>query len=380
MLDRGNPVRMALVGGGPGAFIGPVHRIAAELDHHIKLVAGAFSSNAERSQQAGRDYGVDPSRAYPDWQTMITAEAGRADGAEFVAVVTPNHLHMPVTLAALDAGLHVMSDKPATSNLAEALQIRDALATSDRHYALTFTYSGYPLVRHAREMVAAGAIGAVRKVVVEYVQGWLSEPVESAGDNKQANWRADPAQSGAGGCISDIGVHAFQLAEFVTGRKTTAIMADLAAVVPGRALDDDCQVLLRYDNGARGVLISSQISIGELNGLRLRVHGETGTLDWRQEEPNTLTWHKLNGSTELLRTGTPPIGVAGQAASRIPPGHPEGYFEAFANLYRDFAARLRGEHSAPLLPGIEDGVRTMAFVDTAVTASRDGSGWVDLNI
>jgi predicted dehydrogenase len=376
-MSRANPVRMALVGGGPGAFIGPVHRIAAELDRHIRLVAGAFSSDAERTRQAGIDYGVDPARAYSDWKVMLSEEAKREDGAEFVVIATPNHLHLPVAVASLEAGFHVMSDKPATATLAEALVLQKAVEKSGREYALTYTYSGYPLVRHAREMVAQGAIGAVRKIVVEYVQGWLSVPSDSLG-SKQADWRGDPAQSGSGGCISDIGVHAFHLAEFVSGQQVTDICADLGTVVRGRALDDDCNVLMRYGGGARGVLVSSQISIGELNGLRLRVHGETGTLDWRQEEPNTLTWHKADGCTEILRTGTPPIGPAGQAATRVPAGHPEGYLEAFANLYRDFAARLRGEHAAPLLPGIIDGVRSMAFVDRAVSASRDRAGWVKL--
>jgi predicted dehydrogenase len=374
---RSNPVRMAIVGGGPGAFIGPVHRIAAELDRHIRLVAGAFSSDSERTRQAGVDYGIDPARAYSDWRVMLTEETKRPDGAEFVTIATPNHLHLPVAVAALEAGFHVMSDKPATATLAEALVLQKAVAATGKQYALTYTYSGYPLVREAKAMIAAGAIGAVRKIVVEYVQGWLSVPNEALG-SKQADWRGDPAQSGSGGCISDIGVHAFHLAEFVSGQRVTKICADLEAVVPGRALDDDCNVLMRYDNGARGVLVSSQISIGELNGLRLRVHGEKGTLDWRQEEPNTLTWHKDDGRTEILRTGTSPIGPAGQSVTRIPAGHPEGYLESFANLYRDFASRLRGEHDAPLLPGITDGVRSMAFVDSAVNASRSGAGWVNL--
>ncbi len=376
--DRSNPVRMAMVGGGPGAFIGPVHRIAAELDGHIRLVAGAFSSNAERSREGGRSFGIDPARAYGDWRMMLAEEAKRPDGAEFVAIVTPNHMHMPVAVAALEAGFHVMSDKPVTATLAEALQLREVVAKAGGQFALTYTYSGYPLIRHAREMVATGAIGAVRKVVAEYSQGWLAEPLEQAGDNKQASWRGDPGQSGAGGAIADIGVHAFHLAEFVTGLRTKSIMADLAAVVPGRALDDDCAVLLRFEGGARGVLIASQIAIGDLNALRLRVHGETGSLDWRQEEPNTLTWHKLDGSSEIIRSGTAPVGPAGASLTRIPSGHPEGYFEAFANLYREFAARLRGSDPAVLLPGIDAGVRGMALIETAVRASRDGLGWVEL--
>ncbi len=378
--DRSNPVRMAMVGGGPGAFIGPVHRIAAELDTHIRLVAGAFSSNADRSRAAGQDYGIALDRAYPDFQTMLAAEKARPDGAEFVAIVTPNHMHLPVAIAALEAGFHVMSDKPATSSLAEALTLRDVVAKASGHYALTYTYSGYPLIRHARAMVASGLIGKVRKVIAEYSQGWLSELLEEDGDNKQASWRGDPSQSGAGGAIADIGVHAFHLAEFVTGAKVTDILADLAAVVPGRALDDDATVLMRYNNGARGVLIASQIAIGELNGLHLRVNGEKGSLDWRQEEPNTLVWHKQDGSTEIMRSGTPSIGPAGASLTRIPSGHPEGYFEAFGNLYREFAARISGTDPAALLPGIEDGVRGMALIDTAVRASREGLGWVKLGV
>lgn len=374
---RKDPVRMAMVGGGPGAFIGPVHRMAAELDGHVRLVAGAFSSDAARSVEAGAGYGIAADRAYADWQSLLAAESCRQDGAEFVAIVTPNHLHLPVALAALESGFHVLSDKPATATLTEALRLREAVARTDRHYGLTYTYSGYPLIRQAREMIAEGAIGSVRKVVVEYVQGWLAEPVEQTG-SKQAVWRVDPAQSGAGGCIGDIGVHAFHLAEFVVGQPVTSLLADLAAIVPGRLLDDDCTVLMRFANGARGILIASQICIGELNGLRLRVHGDKGTLDWRQEDPNNLVWHHLDGATQILRTGTAAIGPSGQRAARVPGGHPEGYLEAFANLYRDFAARIRGTDRSTLLPGIEDGVRSMAFIETAVRANHQREGWVEL--
>ncbi|RST32171.1 gfo/Idh/MocA family oxidoreductase [Sphingomonas ginkgonis] len=370
---------MGMVGGGPGAFIGPIHCLAAEMDREIELVAGAFSSDAGRSRAAGETYRIDPSRAYPSLEAMIEAESARADGIEFVAIVTPNHLHLPAARAALAAGLHVMSDKPATATLAEARELKAAVDTSGLHYRLTYTYTGYPLVRHARELIAGGEIGAVRKLVVEYPQGWLAQPIEQEG-SKQAGWRVDPAQAGLGGCIGDIGVHAFNLAEFVAGQPVTELLADLAAVVPGRRLDDDCSVLLRFANGARGVLLASQISVGELNGLRIRVYGERGGLDWRQEEPNSLTLHRLDGGTELVRTGTAAVGPLGTAATRTPGGHPEGYLEAFANLYRDFAALLRGEGEAALVPGIDLGLRSMAFVDTAVAASRDGSGWVSLTV
>lgn len=372
-------LRMGMIGGGPGSFIGPVHRIAAELDGQIQLVAGAFSSSAERSAEGGRGYGIDPARAYPSFERMFAAERQRSDPIEFVTIVTPNHLHAPAAKAALAAGVHVMSDKPATATLAEALDLKRALSTSDRHYGLTYTYTGYPLVRHAREMVARGDIGEVRKVVVEYLQGWLAQPVEAKG-SKQAGWRVDPAQAGVGGCIGDIGIHAFNLAEFVTGRKVKRLLADLAAMVPGRKLDDDCTVLLRFDNGARGVLVASQISIGELNGLRIRAYGDKGGLDWRQEQPNSLIWHREDGTTEVVRAGTLAVGIAGAGATRLPGGHPEGYLEAFANLYRDFAGLLHGEAVSTLVPSIDEGVRSMAFIETAVAASALAKGWVALSI
>ena len=365
-----------MIGGGPGSFIGPVHRIAAELDGRIELVAGAFSSSPERSKEAGKGYFIDPARAYGSYDEMFAAERCRDDAVDLVAIVTPNHLHAPAAKAALAAGFHVMSDKPATATLAEALDLQRAIGATDRHYALTYTYTGYPLVRHAKAMIADGAIGKVRKVVVEYPQGWLASAIE--GQSKQASWRVDPAQAGLGGCIGDIGVHAFNLAEFVTGLQVKELLADLAAVVPGRRLDDDCTVLLRFDNGARGVLIASQISVGELNALRIRVYGDKGAIDWRQEQPNSLVWHREDGGCEIIRAGTAAVGPAGTAATRLPGGHPEGYLEAFANLYRDFAGLVeRG--AAPLLPGIHEGVRSMAFVETAVKAGADNLGWVQLS-
>jgi len=368
-------LRMGLVGGGPGSFIGPIHRIAAEFDREIELVAGAFASHAERSRIAGESYRIDPARAYRDLDAMIAAERVRDDGIDFVAVTTPNHHHLAAARAALRAGLPVLSDKPATATLAEAVELHHIVRDSGLPFGLTYTYSGYPLVREAKARIAVGAIGTVRKVQVDYPQGWLSEP--AAG--KQAEWRVDPTRAGIGGCIGDIGVHAFHLAEFVTGLKVTRLLADLAAVVPGRVLDDDCTVLLRFDNGARGVLTASQISFGEANGLSIRVYGDRGALVWRQEEPNSLLCRRADGSTEIVRAGTASLGSWAQAASRTPAGHPEGYLEAFANLYRDFAARLRGDE-APLLPDIDDGVRSMAFIETAVAANAAGGGWVDLVI
>jgi predicted dehydrogenase len=366
---------MAMVGGGPGAFIGPVHRMAAELDGRIRMVAGAFSRDPAKSAAAGEAWGV---RSYPDHRSMLAGERGRPDGAEFVAVVTPNHLHFEVASAALEAGLHVMSDKPATRDLAEAKALAEVVRRSGRLYGLTHTYTGYPMLREAREIVARGDLGAVRKIVVEYAQGWLSRPIEAGGD-KQASWRSDPAQSGVGGCIGDIGTHAFNLAEFVGGAPVTRLCADLASVVPGRALDDDCNILLRFAGGARGVLIASQISAGARNDLSLQVYGETGGLTWRHERHTELVVDWLDGPTQVLHAGSPYLGTAARGATRLPTGHPEGFIEAFANLYRDFAeAILAGRSEAGLVPDIADGVRAMAFVETAVAASRDGAGWVEL--
>ncbi|MBA4354699.1 MAG: oxidoreductase [Novosphingobium sp.] len=366
-------LRMAMIGGGPGAFIGPVHRFAAEMDREIELVAGVFSSDAGRSRAAGESYRIDPARAYPSLDAMIAGEAARDDGIDFVSVVTPNHNHLPSARTALAHGLPVITDKPLTATLAEAHELAGIVAAAGLPFGVTYTYSGYPLVREARARIAAGEIGTIRKVVVEYPQGWLAG--EASG--KQAEWRVDPAKAGLGGCIGDIGVHAFQLAEFVTGLRVTEMLADLGAVVPGRVLDDDCSILLRFGNGARGVLLASQIEVGELNGLRIRAYGDKGGLVWKQETPNALTIHSLDGRTEIVHAGGARLGPDAASRTRTPAGHPEGYLEAFANLYRDFAAQLRGE-AAPLLPGIADGVRGMTFMATAVAASRDRAGWVKL--
>jgi predicted dehydrogenase len=366
-------LRLAMVGGGPGAFIGPVHRMAAELDGKIRLVAGAFSRDSARSAAAAQTWGV---RGYASYGALIAGEAARPDGAQMVAIVTPNDTHFEIAAAALGAGLHVMSDKPATLNLAEAYELAAVVAASGRLYGLTHVYTGYPMVREAREMVRGGDLGAVRKIVVEYAQGWLSEPIERSG-SKQAAWRADPKQAGVGGCIADIGVHAFNLAEFVGGAPVTRLCADLAAVVPGRVLDDDCNVLLRFAGGARGVLIASQISAGARNGLNIQVYGEKGGLFWSHERPTELVLDWLDRPSQTLHAGSPYLGAG--AATRIPTGHPEGFIEAFANLYRDFAdAIAAGRPSADPVPGIEDGVRAMAFVERAVAASKAGEGWVEL--
>lgn len=380
-MTRQQKLRMGMVGGGPGAFIGPVHRIAAELDGKIELVAGAFSQSAERSLAAAEMYKIDSDRAYPDFKAMLDAERKRPDAIDFVAIVTPNHLHLPVAAAALEAGFPVMSDKPATATYEEAVELENAVAKSGLPYGLTHTYAGYALVREARAMCAGGQLGNIRKIAVEYLQGWLTKPIEATGQ-KQAAWRSDPARSGAGGCIGDIGTHAFHLAEYVTGLKVVGVNASLLSVVPGRKLDDDCTALLRMNNGAQAVLMASQIAAGEGNGLRLRVYGEKGSLDWRQEDPNRLRVKWLDGPEEIRHAASGYLGEDARAVTRLPGGHPEGYFEAFAVLYREFAdALLRwrrtGKVAMPVtLPGIEAGVRGMRFIDRAIESSKKQS-WIE---
>jgi len=374
-------LRMGMVGGGPGAFIGPVHRIAAELDGKIELVAGAFSQSAERSREAGASYRIDPSRAYADYQQMMAAERERTDGIDFVAIVTPNHLHLPVAIAALEAGIPVLSDKPATASYEEALQLEAAVAKAGLPYGLTHTYAGYQMVREARAMCAAGKLGKIRKVAVEYFQGWLSGPLETTG-HKQAEWRADPKRSGAGGAIGDIGTHAFHLLEYISGLRVTAMNATLRSVVPGRKLDDDCNAFLRMNNGAEGTLACSQVAAGEMNEVHLRIYGEHGSLAWRQQDPNRLTVKWLDRPEEIHHAAAGYLGVDARAVARVPAGHPEGYLEAFAVLYREFADALiswKEGNKIPLpatLPGIDAGVRGMRFIERAIESSRK-EGWVE---
>ncbi|HEX8711143.1 MAG TPA: Gfo/Idh/MocA family oxidoreductase [Terracidiphilus sp.] len=374
-------LRMGMVGGGPGAFIGPVHRMAAELDGRMQLVAGAFSQSAERSRAAGETFGIDPARAYASWQQMIEAESKRPDGIDFVVIATPNNLHLPIAAAALQAGIPVMSDKPATATYEEALQLETAVAKAGLPYGLTHTYAGYAMVREARAICAAQKFGPIRKVAVEYFQGWLSKPLETTG-HKQAAWRADPAQNGMGGSIADIGTHAFHLLEYVTGLQVTAMNAVLRNVVPGRRLDDDCNAFVRMSDGAAGTLACSQIAAGELNELRLRVYGENGSLEWRQTDPNRLIVRWLDGPEEIHHAATSYLGSDARAVARTPAGHPEGYIEAFAVLYREFADALiawgqnRPDPLPPTLPGITAGVRGMRFIERAIESNRKQS-WVD---
>ncbi|WP_277980760.1 Gfo/Idh/MocA family protein [Sphingomonas phyllosphaerae] len=369
-------LRLAMLGGGEGAFIGAVHRMAAGVDGDWRLVAGAFSSDAARNMRSGESLGLDPARVYATFEELLDAERALPENerVEAVAIVTPNHLHAPMSIAALDAGFHVICEKPMSLNLEEANAIAAAVERSGRHYALAFTYSGYPLVEEARARVERGDFGTIRLVQVEYSQGWLARAIDRDG-NKQAEWRTDPARAGLGGCLGDIGTHAFQLAEHVSGLKVESLCAELTTHVPGRRLDDDVSVLLRFAGGARGVLKASQVAAGDENGLRLRVHGELGGLDWAQMEPNTLTLRWLDKPVEVLRTGGPALSDGAAARTRTPAGHPEGYIEAFANIYRGFAGAIRGAAPAMWYPGVDDGVRTMAFVEAVVGNAQSDVKW-----
>lgn len=387
VASTGRRIRYGMAGGGEGAFIGAVHRRAAALDSDYTLVSGAFSSDAARNARSGEAIGLDPSRVYPTFDDMIAGERALPEDErmEALAIVTPNHLHAPMAIAALDAGFHVMSEKPMALNLDEALAIRDAVRRSGRLYALAFTYSGYPLVEEARLRVARGDFGRIRLVQVEYLQGWLSAPIDRDGQ-KQAEWRTDPARAGLGGCLGDIGTHAFQLAEHVSGLRVESLSADLTIHVPGRRLDDDVSALLRFAGGARGTLKASQVAAGEENGLRLRVYGEQGGLEWAQMEPNTLTLRWLDRPIEVVRAAGPGLTPDAAARFRTPSGHPEGYIEAFANLYREFAAAIRdGADTAPApgeawFPSLDDGLRTMAFVEAAVASSAGNAKWTELSV
>jgi len=379
-------IRMGMVGGGEGAFIGGVHRIAAALDGQIELVCGALSSNPDKAARSGAALYLPPDRVYADYREMMQREAALPpeQRMDFVAIVTPNHMHFPVAEAALQQGFHILSDKPATFDLAEALRLRELVRESGLLYGLTHTYTGYPLVKEARQRIASGELGTIRKVIVEYQQGWLANQTEAT-DNKQAQWRVDPSRAGISCCMGDIGVHAADLAEYVTGLHITALCAELTTFVDGRTLDDDGSVLLRFDNGARGVLMASQISIGEENGLSIRVYGDKAGLEWHQEEPNTLLWKSLDQPTQRLRTAAGYLGAMAAANTRTPGGHPEGYLEAFANIYRNFAEQVRAriEQRAPAIsaldvPGIEAAVRGMAFIEQVVAASNNGEKWLSL--
>lgn len=374
-------IRLGMVGGGRGAFIGAVHRIAARLDDQYELVAGAFSSDPERSAASAADLGV--ARSYGSFAEMAARESRRKDGIEAVAIVTPNHMHAPVALAFVKRGIHVICDKPLTAALPEAKRLAKAAEASGVIFALTHNYTGYPMIRQAKAMVAAGDLGSLRVVQVEYAQDWLAEPLEATGQ-KQADWRTDPARSGAGGSTGDIGTHAFNLANFVTGLTLDTLAADLQSFVPGRRVDDNGHVLLRYTSGARGMLWCSQVASGQENGLRLRVYGTKAGLEWEQENPNYLWVTPLGAPRTRLSRGGSGTGEAAARLTRIPAGHPEGYLEGFANIYAEAARAIiarrdgAGLDAAVTFPGLKEGVEGVAFVDACVRSSARNGAWTRL--
>ena len=374
-------IRLGMVGGGQGAFIGAVHRIAARLDNHYVLVAGALSSDPERARASALELGIEPDRAYHDFAAMARAESAREDGIEAVAIVTPNNLHAPVATAFLKAGIHVICDKPLATSVAEARELARLAKESGKLFAVTYNYTGYPLIRHARAMVAAGELGEIRVVQIEYAQDWLTERVEETGQ-KQAAWRTDPAQAGAGGALGDIGTHAYHLACFVSGLTLDSLCADLTTFVPGRRLDDNAQILLRFHGGARGMLWATQVAPGNENGLRLRIYGTKGGLEWEQENPNVLRYAPFGESPRLITRAGAGAGPAAARVTRIPAGHPEGYLEAFATLYAEIARAIRaardGQPPEPdvSFPTVMDGLAGVEFIDAAVLSSASGAVWI----
>jgi predicted dehydrogenase len=378
-------IRLGMVGGGPGAFIGAVHRIAARMDDHYELVAAALSSDATRSRSAAQDLHIAPDRAYDSYTEMAAAEAKRPDRIEAVSIVTPNNMHYPMAKAFLEAGFHVICDKPLTTTVEEALDLAAIVRRSGLIFGVTHNYTGYPMVRQARQMIAEGQLGKIRVVQVEYAQDWLATPLEQTGQ-KQAAWRTDPARSGPGGSLGDIGTHAYNIACFVTGLHCREVAADVSIFVPGRRLDDNVQLLLRFAEGAKGALWASQVATGNANNLRLRVYGEKAGLDWHQEEPNTLQFAKLGEVPEIIRRPGPGGNSPAAHASRIPAGHPEGYLEAFAQLYTDLAEQIyaRREGRSPslaslLVPNVEDGVEGMRLIAATLESGRRNAAWVDLH-
>ena len=375
---------MGMIGGGQGAFIGAVHRIAASIDQQVELVCGAFSSNPETSLASGNELYLPADRSYVSFAEMMEQEAALPLGErmDFVVIVTPNHVHFPAAKAALEAGFHVLSDKPATLDHAQAVELKKIIDKSGLIYGLTHNYTGYPMVKQAKHMIENGDLGKIRKVVVEYPQGWLATKIEDS-DQKQAAWRTDPKKSGAAGCIGDIGTHAENLAEYITGLEIKELAADLTSFVDGRRLDDDGNILLRFGNGAKGILHASQISVGEENNLNIRVWGETGGLEWHQNEPNTLLVKHLEQPQQVYRTGNGYLCEAAADAARTPPSHPEGYLEAFANIYLAYSGhirdRLNGEEKESYdYPSIDDGIRGMAFIEATVASSNNNAAWTSL--
>jgi predicted dehydrogenase len=376
-------IRLGMVGGGQGAFIGAVHRIAARLDDQFELVAGALSSDPDRAKASAEELRIAPDRAYGSFQQMAKAEAARADGIEAVSIVTPNNVHAPAAKAFLEAGIHVICDKPMTTTVREAEELVDLVRKTGKVFVLTHNYTGYPMIRQARAMVAAGELGDIRLVHAEYPQDWLTERAELSG-SKQAEWRTDPKRSGAGGAIGDIGTHAYNLAAFVTGLETEKLLAQLTTFAPGRQLDDDTQILLRYKGGARGMLWASQVAVGNENGLKLRVYGTRGGLEWTQAYPNDLWFTRFGEPKQLLTRAGAGAGPQAARVSRVPAGHPEGYLEGFATIYAEAARAIRAAQAGAaadpevIYPTVEDGLQGMRFIEAAVASSRAGNVWTGL--
>ena len=379
----GRRIRLGMVGGGQGAFIGAVHRIASRIDDQYELVAGALSSTPKKAIASALEIGIAADRAYGSFEEMAKAEGKRTDGIEAVAIVTPNHMHAPAAKAFLKAGVHVISDKPLALNVKEAKELVALAKKSGLIFAVTHNYTGYPMIRQAREMIAAGELGDLRLVQVEYAQDWLTEALEKTGQ-KQAAWRSDPKQSGAGGALGDIGTHAYNLASFVTGLTTDTLLADLTAFVKGRKLDDNDAVLLRFKGGAKGMLWASQVAPGNENGLTLRVYGSKGGISWRQEDPNYLWVTPFGQPPRRITRGGAGSGAAAGRVTRVPSGHPEGYLEGFANIYAEVARAIHAARSgatldpAVMFPTVEDGLKGMQFIEAAVKSSAKGGVWVKL--
>ena len=380
--DRSSgPIRLGMVGGGQGAFIGAVHRLAARMDDHYEFVAGALSSDAARSKASGEELGLAPDRIYGDFREMAKVEAKRRDGIEAVSIVTPNHMHFPAAKAFIEAGIHVICDKPLSLNLKEALALEKLLA-KNRHviFALTHNYSGYPMIRQARAMVAAGELGDIRVVQGEYPQDWLTTDLEKSGQ-KQAAWRTDPARTGAGGCVGDIGTHTYQLGCFVSGLKLDELSADLTTFVKGRRVDDNVHVMMRYKGGAKGMIWASQVAPGHENGLKIRVYGTKGGLEWVQADPNYLWYTPFGEPKRLITRGGAGSNAAAARVTRVPPGHPEGYLEGSANIYTEVARAIKARRAGKKpdkdvqFPGIEDGVAGMAFIEACVKSSAKNGKW-----
>jgi len=382
-------LKMGMVGGGPGAFIGEVHRKASRMDGGIELVAGAFDIDPQKSHQMGQELGIEKSRVYNDYETMVAEESALPadERIDFVSICTPNHTHFAIAKAFLEAGFHVMCEKPMTLNLQEAEELKAAVRKTRKVFGLMHNYTAYPMVKLARDMVRQGDLGKIRKVIVQYSQGWLARPIEKEGQ-QQAAWRTDPKKSGAAGCMGDIGTHAANLAEYVSGLAIKEIAADLTAFVKGRRLDDDGNCLLRFSKGAKGLLHASQISIGQENNLAIWIHGKNASLEWHQEHPNELHIDTLGAPTQIWKRGNEYVATQSEAAARatrLPPGHPEAFLEAFANNYCNFADTIRAKNHKETpseliadFPGIKEGVAGMKFIEAVVKSSKENSAWIKL--